>query len=56
MFGVFLFLTYYLQTTLHFSPVESGLAFLPMMATVMTDRDARRRSKPASRASGRGRW
>ncbi len=36
MFGVFLFLTFYLQTTLHFSPVESGLAFLPMMATVMT--------------------
>ncbi len=36
MFGVFLFLTYYLQTTLHFSPVQSGLAFLPLMATVMT--------------------
>jgi EmrB/QacA subfamily drug resistance transporter len=36
MFGVFLFLTFYLQTTLRFSPVESGLAFLPMMATVMT--------------------
>jgi len=36
MFGVFLFLTYYLQQTLGFSPVETGLAFLPMMATVMT--------------------
>jgi EmrB/QacA subfamily drug resistance transporter len=36
MFGVFLFLTYYLQTTLHFSPVQTGLGFLPLMATVMT--------------------
>jgi predicted MFS family arabinose efflux permease len=35
LFGVFLFLTYYLQQTLHFSPVETGLAFLPMMGTVM---------------------
>ena len=32
MFGVFLFLTYYLQQTLGFSPVETGLAFLPMVA------------------------
>src|SRR5204862_5911888 len=35
MFGVFLFLTYYLQQTLGFSPVETGLAFLPMMASLM---------------------
>jgi EmrB/QacA subfamily drug resistance transporter len=35
MFGVFLFLTYYLQQTLGFSPLETGLAFLPMMAVVM---------------------
>ena len=35
MFGVFLFLTYYLQTTLGFTPVETGLAFLPMMGAVM---------------------
>ena len=32
MFGVFLFLTYYLQKTLGFSPVKTGLAFLPMTA------------------------
>ena len=32
MFGVFLFLTYYLQQTLGFSPVKTGLAFLPMVA------------------------
>jgi EmrB/QacA subfamily drug resistance transporter len=31
MFGVFLFLTYYLQETLHFSPVLTGVAFLPMV-------------------------
>jgi EmrB/QacA subfamily drug resistance transporter len=36
MFGVFLFLTYYLQRTLGFSPVTTGLAFLPMMATIVT--------------------
>lgn len=31
MFGVFLFLTYYLQQTLGMSPVETGFAFLPMI-------------------------
>ncbi len=35
MFGVFLFLTYYLQQTLGFSPVVSGVAFLPMIACIM---------------------
>jgi EmrB/QacA subfamily drug resistance transporter len=35
MFGVFLFLTYYLQRTLGFTPVQSGLAFLPLTAAVM---------------------
>jgi len=35
MFGVFLFLTYYLQAVQGFSPVASGLAFLPMIACVM---------------------
>ncbi|HWH12674.1 MAG TPA: MFS transporter [Solirubrobacteraceae bacterium] len=35
MFGVFLFLTYYMQETLGFSPVKTGLAFLPMTATIV---------------------
>ena len=35
MFAVFLFLTYYLQQTKGFSPIETGLAFLPMAATIM---------------------
>ncbi|WP_460356421.1 MFS transporter [Actinoallomurus acanthiterrae] len=35
MFGVFLFLTYYLQGTLGYSPVKNGLAFLPMVAALM---------------------
>ncbi|MER6533352.1 MFS transporter [Streptomyces sp900105755] len=35
MFGVFLFLTYYLQETLHYSPVKTGLAFLPMIGALM---------------------
>jgi EmrB/QacA subfamily drug resistance transporter len=32
MFGLFLFLTYYLQGVLHYSPMKSGFAFLPMVA------------------------
>ena len=35
LYGVFLFLTYYLQRTKGFSPIETGLAFLPLSATVM---------------------
>ncbi|MFJ4788612.1 MFS transporter [Streptomyces sp. NPDC088794] len=35
MFGVFLFLTYYLQQTLGYTPVKTGLAFLPMVAGLM---------------------
>jgi EmrB/QacA subfamily drug resistance transporter len=35
MFGVFLFLTYYLQQTLGYSPVKTGLAFLPMIAVLI---------------------
>jgi EmrB/QacA subfamily drug resistance transporter len=34
MFGVFLFLTYYLQETLGFSPVKTGIAFLPMVVVL----------------------
>ena len=34
IFGVFLFLAYYLQVVKHFSPIESGLAFLPMMGCI----------------------
>ncbi|WP_460062561.1 MFS transporter [Streptomyces sp. YKOK-I1] len=35
MFGVFLFLTYYLQQSLGYTPVKTGLAFLPMVAGLM---------------------
>lgn len=35
MFSTFLFLTYYLQQGLGFSPIESGLAYLPMVAAIM---------------------
>jgi EmrB/QacA subfamily drug resistance transporter len=35
LFGVFLFLTYYLQDTLGFSPVKTGVAFLPMVAALV---------------------
>jgi EmrB/QacA subfamily drug resistance transporter len=35
IFGIFLFLTYYLQLTLRYSPVTTGLAFLPMIAGII---------------------
>lgn len=35
MFAVFLFLTFYLQDTLRFTPIQTGAAFLPMIALVM---------------------
>jgi EmrB/QacA subfamily drug resistance transporter len=34
MFGIFLFLTYYLQDTLGYSPVITGVAFLPMVVCI----------------------
>jgi EmrB/QacA subfamily drug resistance transporter len=34
-FAVFLFLTYFLQQNLGFSPIQSGLAFLPMPVTIV---------------------
>jgi EmrB/QacA subfamily drug resistance transporter len=36
MFALFLFLTYYLQATLGFSPIQTGLAFLPLSAAIIT--------------------
>ncbi len=35
MFAVFLFLTYYLQNTLRYSPIATGFAFMPMIAGLM---------------------
>jgi len=35
MFGILLFLNYYLQQNLGFSPLKTGLAFLPMVGGVM---------------------
>lgn len=32
MFAIFLFLTYYMQLTLQYSPIMTGVAFLPMVA------------------------
>jgi MFS family permease len=36
MFGIFLFLTYYLQTSLNYSPIKTGVAFLPMIVALIT--------------------
>jgi EmrB/QacA subfamily drug resistance transporter len=35
MFGVFLFMTYYLQVVLAYSPVRAGLAFLPLTVAII---------------------
>jgi EmrB/QacA subfamily drug resistance transporter len=35
VFGVFFFLTYYMQLTLHLSPLTAGLAFLPMTGVLV---------------------
>ena len=34
VFALFLFLTYYFQGVLHYSPIRTGIAFLPMMVAV----------------------
>ena len=34
-FGMFLFLTYYMQGTLHYSPVVTGVAYLPMIVALI---------------------
>ncbi|MCX4550029.1 MFS transporter [Streptomyces sp. NBC_01500] len=35
MFGMFLFLTYYMQTVLDYSPMKTGFAYLPMSAMLI---------------------
>ncbi|MDN3497261.1 MFS transporter [Planococcus sp. APC 4015] len=35
MFGIFLFVTYFLQLTLGYSPIQTGLAFLPMIGMLV---------------------
>ncbi|WP_148615294.1 MFS transporter [Nocardioides rubriscoriae] len=35
MFGVFLFLTYYLSTVLGYQPLETGVSFLPMIVGIV---------------------
>ncbi|WP_369214752.1 MFS transporter [Streptomyces flavofungini] len=35
LFGAFLFLNFYLQGTLHYTPLMTGLAFLPMVGTLV---------------------
>ena len=35
MFAIFLFVTYYLQTSLNYTPIMTGLAFLPMIAMLI---------------------
>ncbi len=51
LFGVFFFLTYYMQLTLGFSPLTTGLAFLPMTGLlVVTSVTAQTRVLPRTGA------
>src|SRR5207249_8741389 len=35
MFSIFLFLTYYLEASIGYSPIEAGLSFLPMVGGIV---------------------
>lgn len=35
MFGIFLFVTYYVQSSLHYSPIQTGIGFLPMIGMLV---------------------
>ena len=50
MFGMFFFMTIFVQTVWGYSPVRSGIAYLPMVATIMARGGAR---VPAGRAGRR---
>jgi EmrB/QacA subfamily drug resistance transporter len=51
IFGVFFFLTFFMQLNLHFSPLTSGLAFLPLTAVlVATSTTAQTRVLPRAGA------
>ena len=53
MFGVFFFLSLYMQNVLGYSPVEAGAAFLPMTVPDHRHRAARRPAlRPPSARAG----
>ena len=35
MFGIFLFVTYYAQSSLHYSPIQAGVGFMPMVVSLV---------------------
>ncbi|MDQ1547266.1 MAG: hypothetical protein QOH69_2170 [Actinomycetota bacterium] len=35
MFTIFLFVTYYLQTALHYSPIQTGISYLPLVGALI---------------------
>ena len=46
LFGTFLFLGYYFQTVLHYSPLKAGVAFLPFPASVIVSSTIASRTLP----------
>ena len=53
LFAMFLFLTYYFQVNLGYSPLKAGFAFLPFSVGIILDR--RRRGPAAAPGRARGR-
>jgi len=54
MFGIFLFLSYYQSQTLHFTPVQTGLGFLPLVGAIALTAGVA--STDCCRAWDRNRW
>ena len=50
MFGMFFFLTQFLQDVLGFSPLHAGIAFLPMTVALFAVSRLRAEADPASSA------
>jgi hypothetical protein len=55
-FAVFLFLTYYLEDSLKFTPVQTGLAFLPMVGLLVAGAIAAGAVLPRTRRNGSRRY
>ena len=50
MFGVFFFVSLYMQNILGYSAVQAGAAFLPMTLLIVLDRADRREARPTGSA------
>ena len=52
MFGVFFFISLYMQNILGYSPIQAGAAFLPMTMLIILSRRSRASSPTGSARAG----